>query len=287
MESTHTNELPVETGELEGFARLPSAEYHEIDRCSSHRLSMLRKSPAHLQHALANPETSDAMRVGEAVHCAILEPSQFKSRFAVAPKVDRRTTVGKETWAKFCLENSHKTVISQDDLNSITGIREAINSNETARLLISSVGDVEVCGFWTDEATGLKCKMRIDARCQTLGALLDLKTTVCASRREFERAIFNYGYHRQAAFYLDGCKALGEFYEDYTIIAVEKEAPFALAVYRLKDDVIELGRKENAALMQLYATCERSGNWPGYPDLVQDIGLPAWAKRQIEEDNAL
>lgn len=288
MQTNAETEQQINGGSAEGFLRLAMFEYQKVDRCSSHRLGLLKQSPAHLRFHIDNPSpTTDAMRFGSAVHCYILEPGEFKKEFVVAPKCDKRTTVGKETWAAFQLENPGKTYLTADDMQRISGIAEAIQGNFTARALIESVEDAEICGFWTDRTTGVKCKMRIDARLNRVGALLDLKTTSDASRREFERSIFRFGYHRQAAMYLDGNAALGCKYDDYTFIAVESEAPFALAVYRLSDEVIELGRKENAALMHLYAICETDDEWLGYPDMIQDISIPAWAKRQIEEDNAL
>lgn len=285
MQTQNNTKQPAEASI---WCQLSMPDYLALDRCSSHRLGLLRQSPAHLRHEILNPtEQTDAMRFGSAVHTAILEPELFDKLYAVAPRVDRRTTVGKETWAAFQLENGHKTAITADDMIAINGIKKAVAANSTAAALVAADGSAEMVGLWTDSATGVQCKMRIDKCMFGLGALLDLKTTNDASRREFERSIFKYGYHRQAAMYLDGCAALGRQIEDYIFVAVEKEAPYALAVYRLSDDIIALGRKENAALMQLYATCQRSNEWLGYPDLIQDIGIPAWAKRQIEEDNAL
>jgi hypothetical protein len=30
-------------------------------------------------------------------------------------------------------------------------------------------------------------------------------------------------------------------------------------------------------LLDLYAECKASGNWPGYPSTIQPLSLPAWA----------
>ena len=40
------------------------------------------------------------------------------------------------------------------------------------------------------------------------------------------------------------------------------------------------------ALLERYAECERSGEWPGYPDEVRDISIPEWAWYQMDDQTA-
>jgi hypothetical protein len=73
-------------------------------------------------------------------------------------------------------------------------------------------------------------------------------------------------------------------------IAVEKEPPFACAVYQaskehIKDargnivaaGMIEAGMGKIGPLLELYARCYKSGEWPGYVDSIEDLYLKRWA----------
>lgn len=269
---------------LTGFHKgISSRDYHMIDAASSHRLGLLKKSPAHLRWSISNPTPpSDAMVVGEAIHTAILEPANFVCNYIKGIKVDRRTNHGKAEYEKFCSNAGMRTVLAPDVYNDIQNIAIACKSHSLASALIDAATDVEVSGFFDDPIHGVYCKMRADAICQNQQTIFDIKSTQDASPSEFEKSIFNFGYHRQAAFYIDGANLLGKKIDHYAIIAIEKTAPYALAVYRLKNEAIELGRKENRELMQVYASCQKSNEWPAYPEFITDVGLPVWATKQIE-----
>lgn len=267
----------------EGFHNISSLDYHMIDMASSHRLGLLKRSPAHLKHSIDFVKApTKALIIGEAIHTAVLEPEIFLDTYAELPKFDARTKEGKAKRDEFTAQAGLRTVLDQDDYRTVVNTSQAVLSHPLASSIIACATAREVTGIFKDPITGVMCKLRADALCDNHSMIFDLKTTQDASAKEFEKSIFNFGYHRQGAFYLDGCKALGKTFDHYTIIAVEKEPPFACAVYRLKDEAIELGRKENQALMQVYAECLKNNAWPSYPEFITDVGIPEWAKKQIE-----
>lgn len=262
---------------------LDSDTYHAIDRASSHRLGLLKKSPAHLRYELDHPKgPTPAMVFGSAVHCAVLEPDTFEDIYARQPKIDARTKEGKAARDKFISDNAFRIILSDEDYDAVKLIAANVMSHPLASKLIKATTNIEMSGFWIDKDTGVECKLRADAICGNHGTIFDLKTTQDASPENFEKSVYNFGYYRQGAFYIDGLKALGVDISNYAIIAVEKDAPYSVAVYRLKNDAIELGRRENRELLQLYAKCLKENDWPAYPNFIVDIGLPAWATRQIE-----
>jgi len=65
----------------------------------------------------------------------------------------------------------------------------------------------------------------------------------------------------------------------FLFVAVEKDAPHAVAVYRADPDVIEIGRKKYRAALQLLKWCQATGNWPAYQPggEIELISLPRWA----------
>lgn len=57
---------------------LTNADYHSGGLVTKSKLDLIDRSPAHLKYALDNPrEETKALRIGKALHCAVLEPEVF------------------------------------------------------------------------------------------------------------------------------------------------------------------------------------------------------------------
>ena len=61
-------------------------------------------------------------------------------------------------------------------------------------------------------------------------------------------------------------------------VAVEKDAPYAVAVYEATDAMIEHGRREYRKAIELYLECATYDVWPAYSQQIQTLDLPAWIK---------
>lgn len=265
------------------YRNLPASEYHQIDAYSNSRGSKLAQTPAHLQYAIENPGEDDtaSLLLGRAFHSSVLEPEKFVREFIVGPKVDKRTKDGKAAWAQFEKEAEGKEILTEDQYKKIGGMTSGVLKCEDARLALLKKTDVELTLIWNDQETGVRCKARLDTWCAGIGFIVDLKSTRCASKEAFQLSVLNFGYYRQAALYLDGARACGLDAKQFLFIAVESEAPFAAACYRIDEASIQIGRDKNRELLALYKSCKESHVWPGYPSEVQDIGLPEWfIKRQ-------
>lgn len=262
----------------------PGIEHHDylkIPAASASRLSFLKKkSPAHLRYELDHPTTSDAMRLGSAIHCLLLEPDRFESDFVQRPKFDLRKTADKLALEQFEAEHKDRTILSLDDYQTAQICAAALFRHEDVATIVAQADSYELTGIWTDFETGLNCKLRADIVCPSLSMLADLKSTRDASPDAFMRSILNFGYHRQAAWYLEGIAALGQPTESFVFIAFEKEPPYGVAVYRLEDEALEIGRRENRDLLRRYAECVIHDYWPSYPTGIQSITLPPWILRQ-------
>jgi len=108
----------------------------------------------------------------------------------------------------------------------------------------------------------------------------DLKTVESLDAdafRNFERACFNFGYHRQAGFYLPLItEILGGPVFDFYFIAVEKCEPYGVAVYRLSDAATARGHDETITDLIRLQSCIKSQQWPNLPNDLREIGLPKW-----------
>lgn len=254
-------------------------EYHKWGGASNSRLSVLfDKSPAHLKAEIDNPsDPTPAMQVGTAVHAAILEPELFAAKVCCAPDVNKRTNAGKAELEAFELANVGRLILSSADFETVLRVRDAVNAHPSARNLLDNSDDRELSIAWDDAETGVRCKARLDIHSRRVAYAADVKTTSDASPKAFARTIANFGYHRQAAMYADGAAAVGLDVRDFVFIACEKTPPYAVAVYRLRDSDIELGRMQLRDLLRTFARCMDAGEWPGFDGGISEIALPTWA----------
>ncbi len=263
---------------------IPEQTYHCWDLCSASRLRILESStPLHVRHACDFPESWDtpAKQLGRAAHCLILEPHRWAARYAQAPECGRRTKEGKQLWADFCQLNEGREVLKAETGQRAQEIAESVLSHDEARsaLLKAEMREVSV----VTSLFGSRFKARIDAYGE--GIVVDLKTTSGSAGEEaFEKSIWNYGYGLQAAAY---CRALDSVHlpvKHYVFIVVESEPPHAVAVYRLKDELISLFDEKLPRLCGTYAECVRTRRWPGFTGGIREIGIPVWAQRQLERE---
>lgn len=268
----------------DGIHDVASDIYHGWKLPSNSRLSALKRSPAHCRCEMDTPSSpTAAMKTGTALHAAILEPDAFARDYGVLPEGDGRTKAVKDARAALA-EQFGDRVLTAEEHAACCAIRESVWAHPRARSILESRDATEISGVWTDPETGVRMKMRTDLLHGGAGIIGDLKSTQDASRGAFERSIFNFGYYRQGAIYTDGWAKLGRQYEHFVIIAFEKTPPYAVAVYRLADEVLQAGYDEYRRLIASYAECERNGRWPAYGDAVEDIGLPSWAWRDFERN---
>lgn len=270
------------------YEDVPFATYLSWSAVSNSQLGHLKRSPAHLKAVLDGGDAdTDALAMGRAVHCAILEPERFARDVIRRVPGNGATKVVKEARAKQVLDHPAAEIVKAEDYDDCLAMRDAVMRTEKAGGAISLPGRTELSLVWVDADTGVTCKSRLDKHLDIDdGTIIDLKSTSDASEREFSRAIYVYGYHRQAAMYLDAAEALGLSVRHYAIIAVEKTRPYAVAPYRVTEGSIAAGRDELRRLMKRYAECVERDEWPGYPDRFIDIALPDWAWRQAADDAA-
>lgn len=255
---------------------LSNNEYHAHPAVSKSVLDRVSRSPLHARAYLDGyrEEPTAAMQFGTALHTAVLEPVVFANQYVVFDG-DRRTKAGKEAYE--LLVSSGASIISRSDYDAISAMAKAIRNHSVAGRLLTE-GKAEHSVFWTDPITGLECKCRPDWWNGSM--LVDLKTTEDASPEGFARSIANYRYHVQAAFYMQGTGATR-----FLFVAVEKKPPYAVAVYELDADSLDVGHALRMRDLTTYASCIQERRWPGYSDRIETLSLPGWAFPAEEENN--
>src|SRR5690606_6428313 len=93
-----------------------------------------------------------------------------------------------------------------------------------------------------------------------------------------------WGYHCQAAWYLDGYRALWEGSDPAMLfVFVEKAAPYLVSVVELDRHALAVGAELNRRALHIYAECRATGVWPGHSPEIELVALPAWATTRLEE----
>ena len=262
---------------------VPGETYHaDLDSVGVGGLREVARSPLHHWWSHRRPgrvakEPTAAQRLGTAIHAAVLEPERFASSFAVAPDVDRRFKAGKEAYAAFLESAGFAEIISASDHATALIIAERVRQSALGRMFFEGETRTELSVYWTDRATGVRCRMRPDLVPSNHPVLVDLKSCTSAQDVKFRNSAWDWGYHVTAAWYVDGWRAATGEKRDYVFAAWEKEEPYANAWYFAEDEVLEAGRAEYRRLLAIYAQCLNSDKWPGYSDQLQPLLLPPWA----------
>ena len=272
----------VETGIFEGLT------YEQYDAIEAYRRSVLMaglRSMAHLKEAIDHPDTesTEALLFGQALHVATLEPDRFEQTVVLGP-INPKTgePFGADTKAcrEFAAENPDKIVVAKGFREKILGMGRSIRRHPSASKLIRSCQRAEVTMVWNDPVFDLPLKARPDG----VGVgLLDLKSSVNASPESFPRSIYDYGYDIQAAMDIDGWKALMGEAQPLTLVVVEKEPPYAVALYCFEpdDDWVKIGRQRYREILAKIQLGERTGEWPGYGDDPMFPEVPEWIHKRF------
>lgn len=256
------------------------------DSLSVSGAKLMLQAPAKYDYARRNgSRPTDAMKLGTVVHSLVLGTGQ---PLEVLEFDNRRTNDYREAEAK-AVEAGRLPVLRKD-YDEAKAIADALVGHPTTGGLLTE-GDAEVSGFWRDKEFGIWCRFRADylTYFDGLPAIVDVKKTKDASPEEFARSVYKYGYHRQDPWYREGWAALlGDDVHpdeiDFIFAVVEPEPPYCVATYRVTAAHAELGREQNRIARERFRDCTRSGIWPGYSEEIEDLELPAYGVRRIEQE---
>ena len=275
------------------YPDIPNEAYHAGPGISKSGLWKIHNStPAHYKFEVRKEKAH--FDFGEAAHLAILEPDAFEKIVYRGPD-DRRGSKWKDA-QEYCAitQVDHRgakqpmLLLTAGDYDKVLAIRDGVHADAWINGIITG-GDrmVEASGYWIDPETDVLCRCRPDLYRRDLSLIVDVKSTTDASPRQFAKSVVNYGYHAQEPFYSDGWRACGETVDAFVFIAWEKESPFAKVVYELPPSIVEEGRAIIRKTLPVYAECERTGEWPGYADGVQELEFPRWAYTEIDAPGVL
>lgn len=231
------------------------------------RLKLLNESPAHYFHACqqdeADFEETLPMRLGSGVHKMLLgQPGE------VVLFDGHRSG---RAWERFARGHEGATILNAREWGEAAATVRAIRRNKDAERLILEDTIREQKLEWKHGSRA--CRSTPDARSPRW--IAELKTTRSANPRWFHRDSFNRLYHAQVAFYDEAVEAAtGRRVDELYIIAVETGGPRPVQVYRIPDELRELGTKTWRLMFERLLVCEAANFWPPYAQGIVDLEAP-------------
>lgn len=228
---------------------------------------------------------TDAFRVGSIVHTLAFEPATFEERYHVVDEIPKRNSnIGKDAHKLMLLEAGNKTVIEKSEIADQQWMAENLTTHAMWQAIKGDMsGNIEDSIMWEDFESGALLRTRPDYYNDEI--IIDIKSSKDSTPQSFARALAQYGYHRQAAMACDGLKELtGRTYDKVILFVVDKRPPYFVRCYVLGIADIQQGRDEYKAGAKIYQNCLTSGIWHGYPEIIEDLSLPNWAYRSVEDE---
>lgn len=275
------------------YRNVTNKDYHSEVATSRSDLESIQRSAKHYKYSKDNPQPqTEAMRIGEWIHTLVLEPELFSTAFyneqniiddirKERPEVKsvRSTSDYKDRCAD--LVSGGYTILKEEQIIMLQNIQAAVTENPLYQAIVQE-GVPELSCF--AEIDGHLCRARPDFVSFKRNFIIDLKTTQNAHKMKFIDHIYNYGYHRQAAFYMDVTSAAtGVPIQGYGIVAVEKDPPYGVCCYTLSSDFIGIGRAEYKENLEKLIHATKENKWDGYPlEFIEAMPKP-WMYYRTEE----
>lgn len=233
---------------------------------------VLLRAPALYKWQREHPVHKDVFDFGSAAHAQVLGVG---AEIVIVEADSWRTKTAQE--ARDAARADGKTPLLPADYQRVQDMATKLREHTLANQLLSD-GEPEVSAFCVDPATDVLRRSRFDWH-ESSGILVDYKTTICAEPSAFARSAANFGYHMQAAWYLDIADDLGLAPRGFLFIAQEKDPPYLVSVVELVADALDVGRARNRRALERFRDCTETGIWPGYSTdtEITPIDLPRWA----------
>ena len=220
-------------------------------------LKHFASSPAHFAYWHGREmEPSAAMRIGTAVHSAVL---------GGAPVVRYDGTRRGKAWDDFEASHPGATILTATEYDTAQACRNAIWYNgEAFKHCGLGIGINERLIEWDFNGVPFRSTPDRYYGPSDAATLVELKTTRSAQPAKFLRDATSRHYHAQLGVYRAALASVGVTVAKALIVAVETVPPYNVTVLELTDRALDVGYRTACGWLEQYKVCEASGEWPGY-----------------------
>lgn len=264
----------AETSAQRFLVEMDDNTYRSYGAVAQSDLKLIRSKSLHHYRNMIRSKSTPAQVLGRGIHACIYEPEIFKTQYIELPQgFDRRTKARREEYETMAEKG---IVLSHEDYKLCGQIRDSVHSHDVAENIIK--GSVfERVVIARDKKTGILLKGKLDG--YKTGVISDLKTTVNAQPNAFIRDIFKYGYHFQAAFYIDLVERCTGLTPKYYIIAVEKSFPYAVSLFEMSAKTLAIGRTQYKETLSVLERAKQNNSWPSYKTMTT-VAPPKWLEAE-------
>lgn len=226
------------------------------------RLKLFAKSAAHYESGYG-AETGP-MRKGTALHAYLLGGPE-KVVVYEGGRRDNRIAA----WRDFQVEHAGKHILSPTEVESVVGMRQSIERHRRAMELLDD-GVQENRIEW--DIGGRACAGTPDVVRPKNGRkrVVELKSCQSSAPNLFKWRGKNMAYPAQVAWYQEGCERTMSYepgpVDEVFVVAVESTAPYPVTVFRMRDSILELGRKQWRIWWEALRVCEAHDYYPAYAE---------------------
>jgi hypothetical protein len=262
-----------------GIYTISADEYHAHRALSSSgaRKLLPPSCPARFHHERGNPiQATPAMEFGSVAHDLLLGNG---NAYEVLDYDNYRTKESQEKAKE--LRADGKIPILRHEYRVAEAMVSVVRHDPAAKHLFDPKrGKTEQSLFWTDKATGVALRARLDYLPDPGPSRMiipDYKTCNSADLESIAKEIGKHGYHIQGAWYTEAVKALGLDPDPaYVLVWQEKQPPYLVTVTQMPVVSLLIGRDRMREAVELFAECERNNHWPPYSEQVEAVGVPSW-----------
>lgn len=291
-----------------GIYSITNEDYHAAAGFSRTQLMHLDKSPYHFWYNVLSgeaekPKDTPSKVIGNAFHTLLLEPNLFDKEYIIKPRLEQlpekvlMKDVGKEQYEQvkqarnearernlllvheFDANRKNKIIITEAEFAKVSKMVEMVKRHDIVDTLLKDAV-YEKSIFWNDPETGILFKARPDIWSSKM--VVDLKTITDVAEYKLKRSALDYGYYLQAGMMYEGCKVLGKPFDVYTILAVEKELPYAPAPFILDDFALQYGIDQFQKYKDMLAKCIKEKKWDGYP--IRELNVAEYITKKLEAE---
>jgi len=244
---------------------------------SGAKLLLPPSCPAKFRQRMDGPkEYKQVFDFGSVAHALVLGEG---CNFVAIDQPDYRSKAAQTE--RDAIRKDGKTPILTKELEQASAMAAAVYVHPLAGELLGAKGQAEVSWYADDPKTGIRLRARPDWATSDYDPdrlwIVDYKTTVTANPKDFARKASDYGYHLQAAWYINVAELLGYVAPAFVFIAQEKEPPYLVSVVEFDAQAIEEGAALSRQAIDVFKHCTDTGEWPGYPTDIHAMSLPPWA----------
>jgi len=254
---------------------MTDSEYFALNAVNASTLKKYATmSPYEAKWSVSHNASTAALLTGSAVHSMTLRSGPEVLRME---SKTRSSAAGRAEFEQ--ITNAGKIGLLADEYDDAAAMTKSLTKLLDVYCLRENA-IVEKVILWQNNET--KCKAKIDMMITEgwlSGNVIDIKTTSSELDDEsLGKAVLNYGYHIQDAWYSMAFQELTGQWPEFRFAFVKKTPPYAARIVRLDDQSREIGMQTALTALNKYNECAKNNDWPG-PSQDEIITLPRWAKQ--------